>query len=87
MVGGSGTVAGGWGGDVPVGNGGVIHDGGREDGAAVTPEGPTVGASNTVGGNVEVIRRFLCKIGGVPVFIVETGTCAGLVGYVQGGFA
>lgn len=86
-MGGSGSVAGDWSGDVTVDNNGNIHDDGGEDGAGVTPEGTMEGASTTVCGDVDVIRRFLREVGGVLESIVEAGTWAGLVGYVQGRFA
>lgn len=36
---------------------------------------------------VEVVRRFLREVGGVPEAIVDNGSWAGLVGYTQGRFA
>lgn len=74
VAGGSGTVAGCWSSDVPVANSGVIHEDDEEDGTAVTPETPTEGKSTTFGGDIDVIRYFLCELGAVRESIVEAGT-------------
>lgn len=51
---------------MPVDNSGIIHEHEGEDGAVVTPERATAGASTTVDGDFDVIRRFLSDVGGVP---------------------
>lgn len=87
MVGGSGTVAGGWSADVPVANSAVIHDYDEEGGTTVTLETPTAVASTAVRGDIDVILRFLGEFGGVSMSFVEVGIWVGLVGYIQCRFA
>lgn len=83
-----------------MGNNGVEHGDVVDDDAvyavlvsAAVPPAPASGmAANGVGGaaagdDVDVVRRFLREVGGVPEAIVDSRVSAGLVGYVQRRFA
>lgn len=86
MEGGNVAKAGGWSGNMPAANSGVIHDDERDGRVVAMSETPVAVVSTTVGGDFEVVRHFVRKFCGVSGPIVDGGTWASLVSYVQGRF-
>lgn len=100
VAGGDGVVAGGWSGYVPMVEN-VTQDDGDDEGPATTAHAVGAGPSGNAGmsaaqatsgaasavSDVDVIRQFLREFGGVPESILENGTWASFIGYMQGGFA
>lgn len=92
-----GAVAGGWSGDVMVSNNEVrLEDNGDDEvgdaPTVATPAGVAVGPVATrpfaiAYNDIDVIRRFLREVGGVTESIMDGGSWAGLIRYVQGRFA